>query len=141
MRLFSYGLGVLLLLVAPIFSYVSKQKKDDVLYGYDRHLRSPDAINPVRSGKCGKRHEDSRLVCLPDVIFLGASKTGRVSIFRINTQTQSIRIDTAINVHYLLFCAFVYILCMLFCKNSPLTSLFQISTRSMQALHPSHTIF
>ena len=59
-------------------AYVGHRVKEDSSYGTDKGLRSPSSMNMQRSGQCKERSR--KLLCLPDIVFIGASKTGTSSI-------------------------------------------------------------
>ena len=65
-------------LVAKTDAFMSHRVKEDSSYGSDKGLRSPSTMNIKRTGACKERSK--RLACLPDVMFIGASKTGTSSI-------------------------------------------------------------
>ena len=52
----------------------------DSITGESSNLRDANKTNPSYSGSCFKREKDNKVACDPDVMFIGASKSGTSSL-------------------------------------------------------------
>ena len=59
---------------------VHKMDLNEDEFGIFLNIRPPEKMNPVTTAPCVKREEDGLFACLPDVYWIGTSKSGTTSI-------------------------------------------------------------
>lgn len=59
---------------------IHKMDLDEKEFGTFSNLRPPEKMDPVTTAPCVKREEDGLYACLPDVYWIGVSKSGTTSV-------------------------------------------------------------